>query len=91
MRGLVRQATRDVERHRGAGGAAEAELKRLGRTLERVDAAERARRRAYELDRQLDVVRERLGLGRGRERLGRDRAERDRGREPHERGLDRER
>jgi hypothetical protein len=92
MRGLLRQATRDVERHRGAGREAEAELKRLGRTVERVDAAERAGRRAYELDRQLDVLDdERLGLGLGRTGLGRDRAEPGRQRESHERGLGRER
>jgi hypothetical protein len=91
VRGLVRQAARDVERHRGAGREAGAELKRLGRTVERVDAAERAGRRAYELDRQLDDARERLGRGRGPTGVERDRAERAREREPHERGLGRER
>jgi hypothetical protein len=58
--------------------------------VERVDAAERAAGRAYELGRKLDAVHERLGLGRD-DGLGRQRTERGRNRErePRERGMGR--
>ncbi len=89
LRDNVRRASRDVERHRGAGRAAEAELKRLGRTVARVDAAERAWGRTYELGRELDAVHERHGVS--RDGLGRERSEsgRDRDRESRERGTGR--